>query len=87
MSLVSKECWRLQCSEVVMASHAEGGNGIPALKCIPSGKGKFSSTSHGGLNDVTCNVRVQYIWLQDLQASLYSERSNDFKNCFLYHRN
>ena len=28
-------------SKVVMASPAEGGNGIPAPKCIPSGKSKF----------------------------------------------
>ena len=58
VSLVSKECWRLQCSKVVMASPAERENGIPTPKCIPSGKGKFKmswyayckpSISHGGL--------------------------------------
>ena len=38
---VSKDCWRLRCSKVVMACPTEGGNGIPVPKCIPSGKGKF----------------------------------------------
>ena len=36
-----KECWQLRRSKVVMASPA-GVNGIPAPKCILSGKGKFN---------------------------------------------
>ena len=79
-----------------MTSPAEGGNGIPAPKCIPSGKSKSGiiasrrSTSHGGLYDVTCHVRVQYIskfarycWIYKLDYT--QERSNDFtKLCFVY---
>ena len=43
--LLSKECWRLRCIKVVMASPVEGGDGIPAPKCIPSGKGKLCLVS------------------------------------------
>ena len=41
MNALSKECWRLRCSKVVMVCPAEGVNGIPTRKCISSGKGKF----------------------------------------------
>ena len=81
MSLVSKECWQLRCIKVVMVSPAEGGNGIPAPKCILSGKVQNELVCLlqavtflvCGLNDVTCHVRVQYKsngckMLLDLQA-------------------